>query len=391
MAATSTTAQPVRLPDHPVETEHRVTPLELFFDLVFVFAITQVTALMAADPTPRGVGQGLLVLAAIWWAWVGYAWLTNVTDPAETRVRLPMFAAMAAMLVVGLAAPGAFSDDGLLFALALFAVRAVHVALFAVAPNAVDLRGAIARFAPVALTGSLLLVGASFVDGTAQAGMWCLALAIDYGSVLGRGGRGWRVHPGHFAERHALIFIIALGEAIVATGIGAEDVGLGAGVVAAAVLGVVVAAALWWTYFDVVAVVAERVLHERIGEARSHMARDSYSYLHLPMIVGAVLVALGLKKTLGHVDEPLKAVPAVALCGGAALYLLAHVAFRLRNVGSLNRGRIVAALACLALIPAAVSVPALAALAALAAVLVLLVAYEALRFREARARVRSAA
>jgi len=261
----------------------------------------------------------------------------------------------------------------------------------AVAPNAVDLRGAIARFAPFALSGSLLLVGASFLDGAAQAALWCLALAIDFGSVLGRGGRGWRVHPGHFAERHALIFIIALGEAIVATGVGAGDVGLSAGVATAAVLGVVVASTLWWTYFDVVAVVAERVLHERAGDERARMARDSYSFLHLPMVAAAVLVALGLKKTLGDVGDPLKAVPAAALCGGTALYLLAHVAFRLRNVGSLNRQRLVAAAASVALIPAGTQLPALATLNLQAGILSALVAYEVLRFREARRRVRAAA
>jgi low temperature requirement protein LtrA len=192
----------------------------------------------------------------------------------------------------------------------------------------------------------------------------------------------------HFAERHGLIVIIALGESIVAIGVGASA-GVGVGVVAAAALGIAVAAALWWLYFDVVALVAQRRLGEATeGRERNAIARDSYSYLHFPMVAGIVLVALGLKKTLEHVDEPLKLVPAAALLGGAALYLLAHVAFRLRNVRTLNRQRLVAAAVFLALIPLGREAPALATLALAAILLSALIAYEAIRFAEARERIR---
>jgi low temperature requirement protein LtrA len=202
------------------------------------------------------------------------------------------------------------------------------------------------------------------------------------------GTEGWRLVPGHFAERHALILIIALGESIVAIGVGAER-GVDAGVVAVAVLGIVVAAALWWLYFDVVALVAERRLSGAAeGRERNAMARDSYSYLHFPMVAGIVLVALGLKKTLGDVEDPLKLVPATAMLGGIAVYLLAHVAFRLRNVRTLNKQRLGCAVLLVALLPAAVELPSLATLAILAALLAALIAYEALRFAEARERVR---
>jgi len=194
----------------------------------------------------------------------------------------------------------------------------------------------------------------------------------------------------HFAERHALIILIALGESIVALGIGAEGIPLTVGIVAAALLGVAVACALWWAYFDVVALVAERRLREAVGEAQLRMARDSYSYLHLPMVAGIVLLAFGVKKTLGDVGEPLKLVPAVGLCGGVALYLLAHVAFRLRNVRTVNRQRLVAAAVLLALVPLTRDAPALATLALVAAVTTTLIAYEAIRFAEARERVRRA-
>jgi low temperature requirement protein LtrA len=199
---------------------------------------------------------------------------------------------------------------------------------------------------------------------------------------------GWRLEPGHFAERHGLIVIIALGESIVAIGVGAET-GVDAGVVVAATLGIVVAAALWWLYFDIVALVAERRLHNApAGRVRNEIARDSFSYLHFPMVAGIVLLALGLKKTLGHVEDPLKVVPAAALLGGTAIYLLAHVAFRWRNVHRFSRQRLAAAALLVALLPAAVELPALATLAIVGALLVALIVYETRQFAELRDRLR---
>ncbi len=368
-----------------------VTPLELFFDLVFVFALTQVTALLADDPTWAGMAEGLLILAAIWWAWAAYAWLTNQVDVEQTSVRLAMFASMGAMLVAALAVPGAFGDDAILFALAYFAVRALHVILFAQRSEEIEVRDAARALAPSALLAPALLLAGALVGDTAQAIVWALVLLFDYAAAGVRGIGGWHLSPAHFAERHGLIMIIALGESIVAIGVGAAGLELGAGQIAAAALGVAIAATLWWAYFDVVAVVAERKLHEAAGgRAQNTMARDSYSYLHLPMVAGIVLLALGVKKTLGRVDDPLELIPAIGLCGGVALYLLAHVAFRLRNVGSLNRHRLLAAGACLLLIPVAIQVPALAAMGAITLVCVTLIAYEVVRFRNARARVRAA-
>jgi low temperature requirement protein LtrA len=182
--------------------------------------------------------------------------------------------------------------------------------------------------------------------------------------------------------------IIALGESIVAIGIGARPT-IGAGVVAAAVLGVVIAAALWWTYFDVTAIIAgRRLARAAAGRERNEIARDSYSYLHFPMIAGIALIAVGIKRTLLGVDDPLRLVPAAALLGGAAMYLLAHVAFRLRNTGSLSVRRLLCAIVLLALLPAGASLPALVTLALLAAVLVVLILYEAVRYAEVRDRVR---
>jgi low temperature requirement protein LtrA len=369
--------------------DERVTPLELFFDLVFVLALTQCTALMASLPTWEGLGKGLLVLGILWWSWVGYAWLTSVVDPEEGGVRIAIFAAMAAFLVAALCVPGAFGHEGLLFAVAIGIVRAAHVALMRVASrDDPDLRRSVSGFAISTAIGCGLLVVGSFFDGGTQAAVWAFGLLLDAAGPYFFGTEGWRLVPGHFAERHGLIVLIALGESIVAIGVGAGH-GVDAGVVAAAVLGVAVAAALWWLYFDVVAIVAgRRLVNAEVGREQNAMARDSYSYLHFPMVAGIVLLALGLKKTLGHVGEPLKLVPATALLGGTALYLLAHVAFRYRHVQTLNTRRLGLAVVLVALVPVALEIPALATLGIISVLLVALIAYETHSYGPSRDRVR---
>jgi low temperature requirement protein LtrA len=372
-----------------LRTEESVKPLELFFDLVFVLALTQCTVLMADDPSWEGIARGLLVLGVLWWSWVGYSWLTSVVDPEEGLVRFAIFGAMAALLVVSLCVPQAFGDRGLLFACAYFVVRIGQVVLlYSAGHDDPGLRRSATGLAVGTLIGTSILIGASFADGALQGGLWALALALDVGEPYVFGSEGWKLAPHHFAERHGLIVIIALGESIVAIGAGVEGE-VDAGVVAAAALGVGLAAALWWLYFDVVALVAERRLaHATPGREQNEMARDSYSYLHFPMVAGIVLVALGLKKTLGHVEDPLKIEVATAMLGGAATYLLAHVAFRLRNLGTLNRQRLVCAFLMLALIPLATEIASLALLMIVLAVFCALIAYEAIRFSEARERMR---
>ena len=369
--------------------EHQVTPLELFFDLVFVFAFTQVTRLLVDDPTWGGVFRGMLVLAALWWAWSVYAWLTSAMDVDEGGVRLVMLAAMAAMFGVALAVPGAFGDDAVFFGVAYLLVRLLHLALAALAARDDPERlGALVRFAPTAVVGPLLLVLAGFVEGNARVAIWLVALAIDYlGPVVIGVGRGWRVASEHFAERHALIILIALGESIVSIGLGV-GLELDTGVVVASALGIVVVSALWWLYFDVAAIFARRRLVQVRGLELHRLALHAYSYLHLPMVAGIVLFAFGLETTLHHLDEALDNVPAVALCGGAALYLLAEIAFLVRTMGRIFRRRTAAAVVLLALIPVATVIPALAALALVSAVCALLVAYDAIGRREYRVRVR---
>ena len=385
---TATADRPHRL-SAVLREESRVTPLELFFDLVFVLALTQCTALMANQPTWEGLAKGMLVLGVMWWSWVGYAWLTSVVNPEEGAVRLVVFAAMAAFLVVALCVPGAFGDEALLFASAYAIVRFSQIALFVLASrDDPELRHAVWGLLASTAVGVGLLVAAAFADGTLQGAIWALALALDMGGPLLIDPAGWRLEPGHFAERHGLIVIIALGESIVAIGVGAEG-GVTTGVVVAATLGIAVAATLWWLYFDIVALVAERRLSNAApGRERNTIARDSFSYLHLPMVAGIVLVALGMKKTLEHVGDPLNVVPAAALLGGTAIYLLAHVAFRYRNVHRFSWQRLLVAVVMVALLPAAVELSALTMLAIVSALLAALIAFETWRFAELRDRMR---
>jgi low temperature requirement protein LtrA len=362
-----------------------VKPLELFFDLVFVLGFTQCTALMANQPTWEGIGRGMLVLAVLWWAWVGYAWLTSVIEPEEGAVRIVIFAAMAALIVVALCLPEAFGDRALLFAIAYGVVRTAHIALFLIASrDDPALRKAVVSLAISTAIAIGLLTGASFLDGVGQEALWAVAILLDWGGPALFGTTGWKLVPGHFAERHGLVIILALGESIIAIGIGAE-VDLTAGVITAAVLGIALAAALWWTYFDVVALVtARRLTLATEGRERNMLARDSYSYLHFPMVAGIVLAALGLEKTLAHVDEKLDGVHAFALLGGVAVYLLAHVALRLRNARTVNVQRLVLALGLFALVPVATYVPALATLGGVNALLWAMISYETIRIYDER-------
>ncbi len=367
-----------------------VTPLELFFDLVFVLALTQCTQLMADQPTWGGLAKAMLVLAVLWWSWSGYAWLTSLVDPEEGVVRIAMFGAMAAFLVAALCVPDAFGDSALLFALAYAGVRIAHIVLYVIGSrDDANLRASVIALAMSTAVGVGLLVGASFADGTLQGVIWGVAILLDYGGPYFFGVEGWRMVPSHFAERFGLIVIIALGESIVAIGVGVQSSEVDAGIVVAAVLGVIVSGALWWLYFDVVALVAERRLAKaEPGRERNSIGRDSYGYLHLPMVAGIVLLALGLKKTLGHVGDPLEVVPAVALLGGTAMYLVAHVAFRWRNVHRFSAQRLLCGAVLLALIPVATELAALGTLAVLAALLVALIVYESIRFAELRDRMR---
>lgn len=380
-----------------------VTPLELFFDLVFVFALLQVVAFMTEDLSWHGVLRGLLILGMLWWSWVSYAWLGNVVKADEGASRLAMFVAMAVMFVLALTIPEAFVDapGGLpgpvVIAVAFFAFRAVHLLVFwTVARDDPGLRAQALHFTPPMLVATALLLLAAGTEGAIQTALWAAAGLAEYlGSLLG-GARGWRLRSvGHFAERHGLILIIALGESLLSIGVGIAGLPMSWPIVAAAVLGLVLAGALWWAYFDESAVLAERAVADLPMNDRPHVARDAYSYLHLPMVAGVVLVALGLKQVLEYVGDtaehaltdPLTGVGLAALVGGVVLYLLAHVAFKLRTAHVLNMPRAVVALALPALLAIGPWLPALVTLAVLAVVVAGLVGVETRRVAANRDRM----
>lgn len=381
------------MPDEVVREEHKVRPLELFFDLVFVLAFTQVTTKLAHDLTWHGLFRSLLVLAVLWWAWSGFAWLTNAFDAESKLLRIPVFVAMAALLIVSLAVPEAFGEYAMIFAVGYLIVRLIHMILYVIgARGDSEFLATVLRLAPVFVIAPMLIVISCAFDGWAQAAFWIVAIVLDYGAAYVLvNDTDWGVSADHFAERFGLIVIIALGESIVSIGVGADGVELDAVTMLAAVLAVTLASAMWWMYFDVVAIVAARVLGTLTGVERTGLARDTYAYLHFFLIAGIILIALAIKKTIGHPDEHLKEIPAVALGLGGALYAGGLSAIKRRDIGSWNRPRLVVALLFAALIPVAKEVPALAALAIATAIMLIDDVFEALRNRETRARIRAEA
>jgi low temperature requirement protein LtrA len=386
-----------------VGEQQAATTIELFFDLVFVFALTRVTDWMADEPDLTRVVRGVLIISVMWWCWVGYSWLCNVVKADEGVMRVGMFAAMGAMFVGAVTIPEAFEDlpGGIhgptVFAFCYFAVRAVHLTLFWVASGSdPTLRGQVLRFLPSMLGGTVLLLVAAQTSGTTQTLLWLAALLFDYlGTFLG--GSNWRIgSAGHFVERHGLIIIVALGESVVSIGIGVAALPISWPIVIGSLLGLAVVSALWWAYFDVTALLAERAMTAARGTRLIRLARGGYTFLHLPMVIGIIMGALGLKKALEYsgdeehhtLADPLYGIPLIALYGGAALYLLAHVWFKRYLTGRLNVERLVLGVLLVAVIPLMALTPAIVSLAVLTVLLVVLVAWETHRFAEERHAVR---
>ncbi|MGW4094800.1 low temperature requirement protein A [Nocardia sp. NPDC004750] len=351
--------------------------LELFFDLTFVFAMSQVTHLMLSDISWQGFGRGVLALLALWWAWVCYAWLTNTFDTARVTYTTSIIVAMAAMLIAAIALPTAFTTGALVFGLALLAVRLINVGMFLASSSREEdgLASAIRRLAPGLVVGPVLIVAAAFVASPYRELLWLAAAAVDFGSPLIAGIRGFRVVPSYFIERHGSVIIIALGETIVAMGAGATGDLRHAGVLGAVVLGVLISATLWWTYFGLTAGAEER-MRRTSGADRVRLARDAYSYLHLPLVAGIVFFALGARVSVEHIDEPLAPLAALALTGGVALFYAGEVAYRWRDHRRLTRDRLLTAAAALLVFPVAISVPAVLSLTVLTAIGVLRLAWE---------------
>jgi low temperature requirement protein LtrA len=307
----------------------RVTTLELFFDLVFVFTVTQLTTALADHFGPLGLLRVALMLALIMWMYGGYAWLTNVVSPTGTTRRLLLMCGMVGYLVCALAVPGAFTGDGLAFGLGYLVVNLVHTALYL---NDESARSTVLwRMGPLNLVSALLVLAGGLLSGTAEYVLFALALGWVILTPRLHRMEGFQIRPAHFVERHGLVVIIALGESVVAIGVGAAGLPLTVGLVGVAALGLALSFALWWVYFgDGDDERAERALDAVPSELeRTRLALHAYFYAQFPLLLGIVMLAAGVKKAIGHAADPLAAEPALALACGAALFLVGCIALRL--------------------------------------------------------------
>ena len=357
------------------EEERKTSYLELFFDLVFVFAFTQVTA---------------LVLAMVWWAWSAYTWLTNAVDVESIVTRLIMLAAMTGALFMALAVPDAYQDEGAWFAVAYFVVRVLQSALFSWATrhDPQELRATF-KLAPWFLTAALVALAGGFVDGDLRPYVWSVSIAIDVAGTLFVASAGWRVTPSHFAERFALIVMIALGESVVAIGIGTSGLERNLTFAVSVVVALAGVATLWWTYFDFTAVAAERSLRRTPAEKRGPMARDVFTFFHYPVVLGIILYAVAAKKTLEHPSDPLSDAGRWALGLGFAFFLLGLVLARLRALRRVSWERLGAAGLALVVAVALDGTDAIVTLSVVTGILVAFIALETARLREIRASIRA--
>jgi low temperature requirement protein LtrA len=393
---------------HPTDDSHRVTTLELLFDLVFVYALTQITTTAAHELTLTGLAHGLVLMMLIWFGWTAYGWLGNQARADEGALRTAMIFAMVGYFVVALTVPEAFHDrpggvsGPLVFVLAYAVVRLAHLGVYWLAAgDDAGLTRTLRRAFYSVLPSLLLLTVGALVDERWRLAVWALAMAVEYVLIFLIGSTGWRIHaPAHFAERHGLIVIIAIGESIVSVGVGVAGAPISWPILVGATLGMAIAVTLWWTYFDVVALVAERTLERLTGDDRVRLGRDSYTFLHLPIVTGIVLLAVGAKVVMlqaaapaqdSH-HAPLPEIAIWAIYGGTAMYLISLSMLRWRNIGRPNIERLVVA-AMLLVVAAVVSftdLPALWHPAFIAVAMVSLVGFEAIHFRDVRQRVRHA-
>jgi low temperature requirement protein LtrA len=385
----------------PTGEDHRATTFELFFDLVYVFAATQVTGYMAHEHSGHGVLQGLLLLALLWGTWSAYAWLGNQARADEGLLRVGMAVAMAAIFVVALTIPEAWHDapgglnGPLVLVGAYLLVRGVHLTLYALAATGDrGLRRQLAITCGPLLAGAALLIPGALLGGWTQTLLFAAALLVDWGGIYLTSRHGnWRLHSvAHLTERHGLFIILAIGESVVAIGVGAAQKPISAPLLVAAILGVATAVGLWWLYFDVASLAAEHRLLEAHGQARVRLALEAYTFAHFPIVAGIVVAALGVEGVMAHADEakPLGDFYAPALFGGVALYLAGHLLFKRRMHSALSLPRLMAMCVLLAALPAAVFLPPLVGLAGLVLILAALVIVETTRYAQTRRSLRNA-
>lgn len=359
--------------------EQHATTLELFYDLVFVFAITQVSHLLLNDVSWTGAGKAALILLVVWWSWNYTTWVTNELDPGSIVVRLLLIGLMLASLLMAIAIPDAFGDKALLFAGSYVAIQVGrHLFLTFVAADAgTNERVRAGRILIWFLAAGVLWIAGAVADGSARTVLWLAALAVDYAAPMVTfwlpgmprlTPEAWEVGTGHFAERFQLFIIIALGESIVITGATTSRHELSTTTIVAFALAFLITAALWWLYFNLVAAIAERRLAEAVN--RTVLARDAYTYLHVVIVAGILLTAVGDELVIAHPTDELRDGKLLAVVCGPALYLLALVLLRLRMSRTLGMRRLLGAGACLAVGAIGTFAPALVVAALLFGVLV---------------------
>jgi low temperature requirement protein LtrA len=350
--------------------EARVSTLELFFDLVFVFTITQLTSVLAHHPNGAGLVRVLLMLVVIWWMYGGYAWLTNVVAPDRLLYQLLLLSGMAAFLVISLAVPTAFGDGGVAFGIAYVVVILIHSGLFT-RSQAGGSATAILKVAPLNLVAGVAIVAAGIAGGTARWVLWGLALTVILLPSLRPPDPRFEIAPQHFVERHGLVVIVALGESVVAVGIGASGHHLTPGLVGVALLGLGLTTCLWWVYFghgdD------EKALEAMIDAPkaeRPRLALNGFYHWHLLILFGVIALASALESAIAHPNDVLSFARSLALAGGLASFLVGDALFRRTLATADRRWMLVAAGLALATIPVGHDLSALAELASLFVVLV---------------------
>jgi low temperature requirement protein LtrA len=365
--------------------ERRTSPVELLWDLVFVFAVTQVSTLLRGDLTWPGFGRAMLIVALVWWAWSAFVWATNAQDPDTRTFRGVLLVATAMIFIAGIAVPGAFGREAVLFVVAYACVRFLHLGLYVDASRRGNAKlSAIAGFSVTIAIGMALLVAGAIVGGWERTVLWTLAAAIDYA------GPAWltrerlrglqQVAVTHFSERYGLFIIICLGESVVAIGLGTYAHVLTAARVAEVALALLITIGMWWIYFDRFAATAEARL--RTLDDPVLAAADGYSYLHLALVAGIIVFAVGARDAVAYAGSPLATPARLALCGGVAMYLVGHTAFRLRMTGTLDVVKLAGAIACLAVVPLTAHDASWITAGAVAAVLAMLVWWESVSERE---------
>jgi low temperature requirement protein LtrA len=368
------------------EEQQRATTIELFYDLVFVFAITQISHLLLAHLTWTGLFHAAVVLAIVWWSWNYTTWVTNELDPESIAVRLVLIGVALASFAMAIAIPHAFAHRALLFAgsyVALQCGRHAFMTFVAGEPGS-DVREQSLHILIWFLAAAPLWILGAVVPG-GRAALWLVALAIDYAAPLfvyrvpfrrRLAPESWDVTTSHFAERFQLFIIISLGESVVTTGATASGLSLTSERMIAFALAFLATAALWWLYFDYVARISERRLE--LADDRTLMARDAFTYLHMVFVAGVIVAAVGNEIVLARPGADLSAAELAAVGGGPALYLLGHVAFRLRLAGSPSWRRLAGALGCCVAAVAGAVLPAFAVLALVVASLSAVIASELL-------------